>query len=123
MSRIGITNTAAGLACAVLSIGSGIATAALPTEPPGQVQSLPQPIPPHWTWVNDFVFPHMVSGKAMLVDGDKGLFVGQLDTGFGAMRVERHSRQLKHAKTTESSAGHSRTSGVAMPALTCRLCK
>jgi methylamine dehydrogenase heavy chain len=51
------------------------------------VVTLPQPTPAHWIWVNDFVFPHMVSGKAMLVDGDAGRFVGELDTGFGSMRV------------------------------------
>src|SRR3569833_3187583 len=51
------------------------------------VVTLPQPTPPHYIWVNDFVFPHMVSGKAMLVDGDAGRFVGELDTGFGSMRV------------------------------------
>jgi len=51
------------------------------------VVTLPQPTPAHWVWVNDFVFPHMVSGKAMLVDGDAGRFVGELDTGFGSMRV------------------------------------
>src|SRR3569833_345058 len=51
------------------------------------VVTLPQPTPPHYIWVNDFVFPHMVSGKAMLVDGDAGRFVGEMDTGFGSMRV------------------------------------
>jgi len=51
------------------------------------VVTLPQPTPPHYIWVNDFVFPHMVSGKALLVDGDAGRFVGELDTGFGSMRV------------------------------------
>ena len=53
----------------------------------GKVESIPQPIPPHWIWINDNVFPHMVSGKAVLVDADTGRFVGQLDTGFGAMRI------------------------------------
>jgi methylamine dehydrogenase heavy chain len=51
------------------------------------VQALPRPASPHWVWVNDFVFPHMVSGKAMLVDGDSGRFLGELDTGFGSMHV------------------------------------
>jgi methylamine dehydrogenase heavy chain len=63
------------------------AGAALAGDPAMQVKSVPQPIPAHWIWVNDFVFPHMVSGKAMLVDGDQGRFIGELDTGFGAMRV------------------------------------
>jgi len=62
------------------------ATAAA-AEPAATVVTLPQPTPPHWIWVNDFVFPHMVSGKAILVDGDAGRFVGELNTGFGSMRV------------------------------------
>lgn len=62
------------------------ATAAA-AEPAANVVTLPQPTPAHWIWVNDFVFPHMVSGKALLVDGDAGRFVGELDTGFGSMRV------------------------------------
>jgi len=62
------------------------ATAAA-AEPAATVVTLPQLTPPHWIWVNDFVFPHMVSGKAILVDGDAGRFVGELNTGFGSMRV------------------------------------
>lgn len=75
------------IALAGLASGGPAAYGDVPNDPMLQVQSLPQPIPPHWVWVNDFVFPHMVSGKAMLVDGDSGRFVGELDTGFGAMRV------------------------------------
>ncbi|MBV9914248.1 MAG: hypothetical protein JOZ93_16845 [Sinobacteraceae bacterium] len=67
--------------------GGSAVYADVPSDPMLQVQSVPQPIPPHWIWVNDFAFPHMVNGKAMLVDGDTGRFVGELDTGFGAMRV------------------------------------
>ncbi len=75
------------IALAGLASGGPAAYGDVPNDPMLQVQSVPQPIPPHWVWVNDFVFPHMVSGKAMLVDGDSGRFVGELDTGFGAMRV------------------------------------
>ncbi len=63
------------------------AAAPLPNDPAGRVQTLPASASPHWVWVNDFVFPHMVSGKALLVDGDTGRFLGELDTGFGSMRV------------------------------------
>jgi methylamine dehydrogenase heavy chain len=65
----------------------GPAHAVLPNDPAGQARTLPAVPAPHWVWVNDFVFPHMVSGKALLVDGDSGQFLGELDTGFGAMRV------------------------------------
>jgi methylamine dehydrogenase heavy chain len=76
---------AASLALSLLAHTA--ASAVLPNDPAGTVQSLPTPTPAHWIWVNDFVFPHMVSGKAMLVDGDTGHFLGELDTGFGSLRV------------------------------------
>lgn len=41
----------------------------------------------HWVWVNDFVFPHMSDGMAMLVDGDTGRYLGTLSTGWGFVRV------------------------------------
>jgi methylamine dehydrogenase heavy chain len=76
-----------GACLALAMLGQAAAMATVPNDPAAKVQSLPVPTPPHWVWVNDFVFPHMVSGKAMLVDGDTGRFLGQLDTGFGSMRV------------------------------------
>jgi methylamine dehydrogenase heavy chain len=70
------------------------------------VQSLPRPASPHWVWVNDFVFPHMVSGKAMLVDGDSGRFLGELDTGFGSVRVVlAHDGQVIYSPETYFSRG------------------
>jgi methylamine dehydrogenase heavy chain len=44
---------------------------------------LPAEPGPHWVWVNDVVFHHMVDGKAFLVDGDSGRMLGMLSTGFG----------------------------------------
>lgn len=44
---------------------------------------LPATPNPHWVWVNDIVFHHMADGKAYLVDGDTGRFLGMLSTGFG----------------------------------------
>ncbi len=44
---------------------------------------LPAKPGPHWMWVNDVVFHHMVDGKAFLVDGDAGTMRGMLSTGFG----------------------------------------
>jgi methylamine dehydrogenase heavy chain len=63
-----------------------LAAAALPSEPISVVQKLPAPSP-HWMWVNDFVFPHMTDGQAILVDGDSGTFLGLLSTGFGFTRL------------------------------------
>src|SRR5689334_10464372 len=62
------------------------ATPALPADPIGTVTKLSAPSP-HWMWVNDFVFPHLADGQALLVDGDSGKFLGLLSTGFGFARV------------------------------------
>lgn len=48
---------------------------------------LPAEINPHWVWVNDIVFHHMADGKAYLVDGDTGRFLGMLSTGYGFVGV------------------------------------
>ncbi|MBS0613449.1 MAG: amine dehydrogenase [Proteobacteria bacterium] len=50
------------------------------------VEALPA-ASPHWLWVNDIVFAHMPDGKAHLVDGDSGKYLGQLNTGFGYGRM------------------------------------
>lgn len=59
-----------------------------------QPESLPQSVVlpaqanPHWVWVSDFVFQHMVDGKAYLLDGDSGQFLGMLSTGMGFAGLE-----------------------------------
>src|SRR6185312_459702 len=73
-----------------LALGFGVAKGAppppLPADPQGVVATLPA-ASPHWVWVNDFVFPHMADGQALLVDGDSGRFLGMLSTGFGFARL------------------------------------
>lgn len=68
-----------------IAVASG-ASSAVPADPIGQVAKLPA-ASPHWMWVNDFVFPHMTDGQALLVDGDTGTFLGMLSTGFGFTRL------------------------------------
>ena len=51
------------------------------------VMSLPTPPSKHWVWVNDFVFPHMADGMAMLVDGDTGKYLATLSTGYSFERI------------------------------------
>ena len=60
---------------------------ALQPDPLGAVASLPATASPHWVWVNDFVFPHIVDGQVLLIDGDSGRFLGMLSTGFGFARI------------------------------------
>jgi methylamine dehydrogenase heavy chain len=40
----------------------------LPNDPLGKVNTLPQPYPPHWVWVQDIAFEHMLDGKMVLLD-------------------------------------------------------
>ncbi len=49
---------------------------------------LPAEPNPHWVWVSDIVFQHMADGKAYLVDGDSGRFLGMLSTGMGFAGLE-----------------------------------
>ena len=49
---------------------------------------LPADPNPHWVWVSDVVFHHMADGKAYLVDGDTGRFLGMLSTGMGFVGLE-----------------------------------
>jgi methylamine dehydrogenase heavy chain len=61
-------------------------TAAAEIEPErGAVARLPARPSAHWLWVNDVVFDHMEAGKAYLIDGDSGRFLGMLSTGFNNM--------------------------------------
>lgn len=71
---------------AILLLSTRVDAQALPADPIGTVQKLPAQSP-HWMWVNDFVFPHMTDGQAILVDGDSGKYLGLLSTGFGFTRL------------------------------------
>lgn len=64
---------------------SGLAEVKPESLPPTVV--LPAEPNPHWVWVNDIVFHHMADGKAYLVDGDTGRFLGMLSTGYGFVGV------------------------------------
>jgi methylamine dehydrogenase heavy chain len=68
---------------------AGLARAELPSDSAGgpTVATLAVPAPKHWVWVNDFVFPHMADGRAYLIDGDSGRYLGTLSTGYGFTRV------------------------------------
>lgn len=59
-------------------------------EPEGlpEHETLPAVPNPHWVWVSDIVFHHMADGKAYLVDGDSGRFLGMLSTGMGFVALE-----------------------------------
>lgn len=60
------------------------APAALPpevgTSPTSTVLSVPAHA--HWVWINDPSFDHMIDGRAHLIDGDTGRYLGVLSTGY-----------------------------------------
>ena len=64
----------------------GLADVAIEGVPPSEV--LPAKANPHWVWVDDIVFHHMADGKAYLLDGDSGVFLGMLSTGTGFVGLE-----------------------------------
>ncbi len=72
--RTGLAFTAAlGLAV--------VAGAAEPSWDEMKVATLPADHPPHWVWVDDISFFHMMDGRAYLVDADSGRFLGQVSPG------------------------------------------
>lgn len=69
------------LACAALLPSLGVAGPPLANEAAG-VETLPSP-GPHWVWVDDIAFFSMPDGRATLVNGDTGVVLGMLSTGYG----------------------------------------
>ncbi len=74
---------------ALVAGAGGTAPPPLPSEMGGEriYERLASPPSKHWVWVNDFVFPHLADGQALLVDGDTGRFLGMLSTGTSFLRV------------------------------------
>jgi methylamine dehydrogenase heavy chain len=87
---------------ALLALGllSGQALADLESEV-GSVAELPPTPEAHWVWVNDVVFGYMAEGRAYLVDGDTGRFLGQLNTGylFQSVVLPTHGREIYAVET------------------------
>jgi len=84
--RLDIFAFAAALLTCEMQASSAAAAAFVPDDA-GKVASLPVTPSPHWVWVNDIDLPHLVDGRAMLVDGDSGRFLGSLSTGFSFERL------------------------------------
>ena len=77
---------------AALMFASAAAAPAHAELPSDLVQGLPvaklaTPPSKHWVWVNDFSFAYMMDGRAHLVDGDTGRYLGALSTGFNFSRL------------------------------------
>lgn len=67
----------------LLLLVSAAVRAELPPEPLANEPPLPVQPGAHWMWVNDIVFQYMADGRAYLIDGDAGKFLGMLNTGYG----------------------------------------
>jgi len=48
----------------------------------GTVEKISQPVGPHWLWVYDTNFISFSDGRAHLIDGDSGRYLGSLNTGY-----------------------------------------
>lgn len=56
------------------------------------VEALPERMPPHWVWVNDVSFFNMGDGRAYLIDGDTGRFVGMVSGGYSHSLIGQDRR-------------------------------
>jgi methylamine dehydrogenase heavy chain len=67
----------------------------------GTVEQVPAGPQPHWVWVADPNLGGMPDGRAYLIDGDSGRFLGMLNTGFSfnALTLPRHYREIYSAET------------------------
>jgi methylamine dehydrogenase heavy chain len=85
------------LALMLVSISS---FAELPVEEISSTTLLTAPTP-HWVWVSDVVVDHLEAGKAFLVDGDTGDFLGMLSTGvlFMALNFPQDYTEIYSAET------------------------
>lgn len=65
------------------------------------VHTLPADHGPHWLWVNDMTFNHIADGRATLVDGESGEYLGMLSTGlmFLSLTIPSHGREIYAAQT------------------------
>lgn len=77
------------------------AATAAPGETFGKVERLPGEPNPHWVWVSDSALNAMPDGRAYLIDGDTGRYLGGLSTGysFASLTLPRHYRAIYSAET------------------------
>jgi len=90
----------------LLVVTAAAARAELPPEPLVNEPPLPAHPSPHWVWVNDIVFQYMADGRAYLIDGDAGKFLGMLNTGYGFNGVvPAHLTSMIYSPETYFSRG------------------
>jgi len=74
---------------------------AAPGETFGAVETVPKTLGPHWVWASDASMSAMPDGRAYLIDGDTGRYLGGLNTGysFNSLTLPRHYREIYSAET------------------------
>ena len=86
------------LAFALVVNAAAPAYAELPSDMAQGLPSARLETPPskHWVWVNDLSFPYMMDGRAHLVDGDSGRYLGALSTGwsFSGLVLPRNGKLI-----------------------------
>lgn len=78
--------------------------AALGTQEGHPTRVLPEP-QPHWVYILEPVFPHLVASKVWILDGDSLEFVGMASAGYTANLVLSHDRSAFHVTETYWSRG------------------
>ena len=91
------------LAFALVVHAAAPARAELPSDMAQGLPSTRLETPPskHWVWVNDLSFPYMMDGRAHLVDGDSGRYLGALSTGwsFSGLILPRNGKLIYSPET------------------------
>jgi methylamine dehydrogenase heavy chain len=78
--------------------------AALGTEEDHPTLTLPEP-EPHWVYILEPVFPHLVASKVWILDGDTLQFKGMASAGYTANLVLSHDRSDFYVAETYWSRG------------------
>ncbi len=82
-----------------------VARAELPPEPVFNVARVPTPYQPHWAWVHDFAFSHLIDSKFSLIDADTQAFLGMLSAGQFANFASSSARGEVYVAETYHSHG------------------
>jgi methylamine dehydrogenase heavy chain len=99
--------------CAVLAGGllaSGTGTGQVPEgatlsgEEEHPTIVLPEP-GPHWVYIQDLVFPHLIASKSYVLDGDTLNILGMFNTGYLPNQVLSHDKSAVYVAETYWSKG------------------
>jgi methylamine dehydrogenase heavy chain len=93
----------------VLLLAAGPAGADLPTDPMGEVRTLPATWPPHWIIAHDISYTHIRDGKTFVLDADANRiatqFKGMINSSFAANFLQATTRPELYVAETFYSRG------------------